>query len=92
MQIDGCQESPLPAECSSLQWGAALRRNMWELVTESCSSGQTLDTVRGLYSCRQGVCEVGAGKIRMEGPHAWSFKGMPMPVRSDLCVQDVPGA
>lgn len=34
MQIGGCQESPLPAECSSHRWGAALQRNMWDLVTE----------------------------------------------------------
>lgn len=28
----------------------------------------------------------------MEGPHAWPFREMPMPVGSDLCVQDLPGA
>lgn len=43
----------------------------------SCSSGQSLDTVWGLDSCRQEGCREGARRIGVKGPCAWPFKGCP---------------
>lgn len=61
-------------------------RKIWELFTEGPVLLKWPESGHNWGTGFLGGCGEGAGQIRMEGCCVWPFRGVPTPVRRDLCI------